>query len=125
MSRKFAGGTLVLATHNRGKLVDVGAVQIRRPAKVGSINETELGFAHLGVDGWVAAAVLQERLGPHRVLLAADGGAGQRWLAERAPWLAEMRPIHGRAAAYLCENFTCQSPVTEPAALRELLSAGK
>ncbi|MBP6507407.1 MAG: thioredoxin domain-containing protein [Opitutaceae bacterium] len=71
------------------------------------------------------AAVLQERLGPHRVLLAADGGAGQRWLAERAPWLAEMRPIHGRAAAYLCENFTCQSPVTEPAALRELLSAGK
>jgi uncharacterized protein len=67
-------------------------------------------------------AVVHERLGPRRALLAADGGEGQAWLAARRPYLAEMAPIGGRAAAYVCENFACRQPVTEPAALRELLS---
>ena len=51
------------------------------------------------------AAVLHERLGPRRALLAADGGEGQRWLARRAPYLAEMKPLGGRATAYVCENL--------------------
>jgi hypothetical protein len=67
------------------------------------------------------AAVLHERLGPRRALLAADGGEGQRWLARRAPYLAEMKPLGGRATAYVCENFTCRPPVTEPAVLRRML----
>jgi uncharacterized protein YyaL (SSP411 family) len=69
----------------------------------------------------VLAAVLQERLGPRRVGLAADGGEGQRWLAERAPWILEMRPVDGRATAYVCEEFTCQAPVTTAGELRALL----
>jgi uncharacterized protein YyaL (SSP411 family) len=67
------------------------------------------------------AAVLAERLGPARVVLAADGGPGQRWLAGRAPWLAEMKPIAGRATAYVCEEFACQAPVSDAAALRRIL----
>jgi hypothetical protein len=67
------------------------------------------------------AAVLHERLGPRRALLAADGGEGQRWLAGRAPCLAEMKPLGGRATAYVCEDFTCRPPVTEPAVLRRML----
>ena len=67
------------------------------------------------------AAVLHERLGPRRALLAADGGEGQRWLARRAPYLAEMKPLGGRATAYVCENFTCRPPVTEPAVLRRMM----
>jgi uncharacterized protein YyaL (SSP411 family) len=66
-------------------------------------------------------AVVHESLGPRRALLAADGGEGQVWLATRAPWIAEMKPIDGRATAYVCEDFACQAPVTSPADLRRLL----
>ena len=38
-------------------------------------------------------------------------GPGQRWLAERAPWMAGMAPQDGRASAYVCENFACRAPV--------------
>ena len=30
------------------------------------------------------------------------------------PASANMTPIEGKAAAYVCENFTCQLPVTDP-----------
>ena len=67
------------------------------------------------------AAVVHERLGPRRALLAADGGEAQRWLAERMPYLADMKPVGGRATAYVCEQFTCRRPVSDPAELRKLL----
>jgi len=59
--------------------------------------------------------------GPRRSILAADGGEGQRWLAKRAPWIAEMKPANGRATAFVCERFTCQAPVDTPAELAALL----
>ena len=67
------------------------------------------------------AAVLHESLGPRRALLTAEGGEGQAWLASRAPWIAEMKPLEGRATAYVCEDFACQAPVTSPVELRRLL----
>jgi hypothetical protein len=101
-----------------------------------------------GADDFLAlAAVLHERPGPRRVLLCADSGAGQAsfrlrqgyvgqagqvdstcstssghaWLAARVPELAAMRPVDGRAMAYVCDNFTCRQPVGDVAALRALL----
>jgi uncharacterized protein YyaL (SSP411 family) len=43
-------------------------------------------------------------------------------LSARMPFLAAMREVDGRAAAYVCRNFACQSPVTTASALRETLS---
>ena len=44
-------------------------------------------------------------------MLLADGGEGQKYLAEKLEELKEMKPI-GKATAYVCENFTCKAPVT-------------
>jgi len=49
---------------------------------------------------------------PDQVILFADGSEGQAWLSERAPALASMKPIEGKAALYRCENFTCSAPLT-------------
>jgi len=67
------------------------------------------------------AAVLHKNFGPRRALLGADGAGGERWLAARKPYLAEMKPQGGHATAYVCESYTCRAPVTDPAELRALL----
>ena len=59
---------------------------------------------------------------PNKVLLLADGGDGQRYLEEKLEALRAMKPIDGKSAAYVCENFTCKAPVTDPEKLGELLS---
>lgn len=41
--------------------------------------------------------------------------------AGSVPATGGMVPVKGKAAAYVCENFTCKLPVTDPSALDELL----
>ena len=66
-------------------------------------------------------AVVRERFAPHDLVLLADGGRGQAWLAQRLAFLRGLKPLDGKATAYVCQNYACQMPVTEPAALRERL----
>jgi uncharacterized protein YyaL (SSP411 family) len=58
---------------------------------------------------------------PGKTLFLADGAEGQRWLAERLDFLKTVGPVDGKPAAYVCENFVCQLPVTESAKLKALL----
>ena len=58
---------------------------------------------------------------PKTVLFLADGGEGQKFVGEKNEAIRAMSPIEGKSAAYVCENFTCKAPVTDPKQLAELL----
>ena len=57
---------------------------------------------------------------PNKILLLADSGDGQKYLGEKLEAIRAMSMLDGKAAAYVCENFTCKAPVTDPAALAKL-----
>ena len=59
--------------------------------------------------------VVRDRFRPHLVLAAAGASDG-------VPLLEGREPIDGHAAAYVCEHFVCQAPVTTPEELASALS---
>ncbi|HZA38757.1 MAG TPA: hypothetical protein VE486_06415, partial [Candidatus Baltobacteraceae bacterium] len=59
---------------------------------------------------------------PKTTLFLADGAEGQKYLGEKNEAIRAMSMVDGKPAAYVCENFTCKTPVTDPKALAELLS---
>jgi uncharacterized protein YyaL (SSP411 family) len=69
--------------------------------------------ALVGDDRGPLEQVVREAFRPHLVLA---GGP-----EDGVPLLAGRTPVEGRAAAYVCEHFTCRRPVTEPDELRALL----
>jgi uncharacterized protein YyaL (SSP411 family) len=62
---------------------------------------------------------------PNKVLLLADEGEGQKYLEEKLEAVRGMKLVEGKPAAYVCENFTCKAPVTDPHALAELLEPAR
>ncbi|XP_026207366.1 spermatogenesis-associated protein 20 isoform X2 [Anabas testudineus] len=60
---------------------------------------------------------------PHKVLMLVDGSA-DNFLCQRLPVLSSMSQQGGAATAYVCQDFTCSLPVTDPQELRRLLLDG-
>uniref|UniRef100_A0A8C4GSJ9 Spermatogenesis associated 20 n=1 Tax=Dicentrarchus labrax TaxID=13489 RepID=A0A8C4GSJ9_DICLA len=60
---------------------------------------------------------------PHKVLMLTDGDADS-FLCQRLPVLSSMSQQDGVATAYVCQDFTCSLPVTDPQELRRLLLDG-
>jgi len=58
---------------------------------------------------------------PNKILLLADGGAGQEQLATWLPFVAGAHRIKDRATAYVCENYICKLPTTDPQVMVHLL----
>jgi uncharacterized protein len=67
-----------------------------------------------GPDTAALERVVRGEFRPHVVLAGGDGDV---------PLLQGREAVGGRAAAYVCERFACQRPVTEPDELRALLTA--
>ena len=58
---------------------------------------------------------------PNKVLLLADGAAGQKFLAQHNALFTTLAPQHNQATAYICENFTCRLPTPSPAKVTAIL----
>jgi hypothetical protein len=56
------------------------------------------------------------------VVLHKPGGPDDERLARLAPFSADMSDLEGRPAAYVCRDFACQRPVSDPRALAGLLA---
>jgi uncharacterized protein YyaL (SSP411 family) len=63
------------------------------------------------------AGVVRSAHRPHVVLAGGPEGS------ERPELLRERPAVEGRPAAYVCENFACQAPVTEPSELAAALGS--
>jgi hypothetical protein len=65
-------------------------------------------------------ARIRQRFLPDTVVFLLDSES-RGSLEKHASSLAAMHPMDGKPTAYVCENFTCQLPVTDPAKLAELI----
>ena len=74
-----------------------------------------------GADTTALLKEVHRRYLPHRVIFLADGGRVHKRLASRIEVLDSFRAIDGRATAYVCENYVCQLPTSDPEVLGELL----
>jgi uncharacterized protein len=70
--------------------------------------------ALVGPDREPLERTVRTRFRPHIVVAGGE--------PDGVPLLEGREPVDGRAAAYVCEHFACQRPVTEPAELEALLA---
>jgi uncharacterized protein YyaL (SSP411 family) len=83
----------------------------REVALVGALDSPEIAGLRQAVwSGYV----------PNKVVAACAPDDGTA--AKEVPLLQGRELVGGKAAAYVCEHFACQLPVTEPAKLREMLA---
>jgi uncharacterized protein YyaL (SSP411 family) len=66
------------------------------------------------------AGVLREQYLPTALLIRIDPGRREAW-SRLLPWTAAMTMRDGRATAYVCRDFACETPVDTPEAMRGLL----
>jgi uncharacterized protein YyaL (SSP411 family) len=90
----------------------------------------QLGAEHLQIviagergrkDTRAMFSVVNEFFDPDRLVLLADGAENQRYLAGRLPFRQTVKRINGKATAFICYDFTCRMPVTDPGVLRRQL----
>jgi len=65
--------------------------------------------------------VIHSKFIPIKILLLADGREGQLELANKLPFIKDMKPINGKPTAYVCKNYGCELPVNTPEQLEKLL----
>ena len=73
--------------------------------------------ALVGADTAELERVVRARFRPHLVLAGGE--------PDGVALLSGRTPVDGRPAAYVCEQFACQAPVTEPEALARLLDQSR
>jgi hypothetical protein len=65
---------------------------------------------------------LRRSYAPETAGLFVPQGPGSEGIGALAPFASSMKPMEGKAAAYVCEGFTCRQPTTDPQELRRRLA---
>jgi hypothetical protein len=65
---------------------------------------------------------VQRTFMPNKVLMLRGHGEDGRKLRALAPYTEALEPVNGQPAAYICEQYTCRRPVTDPADLQAELT---
>jgi len=66
--------------------------------------------------------VLRKEFIPNTVVLFRPAEESDPEIVKLAPFAAAMRPLGDKATAYVCSNYRCERPTTEPVELRSLLT---
>jgi len=69
--------------------------------------------------------VVHQRFIPNKILVLADGGAAQARLASLVPLIDGKAERDGRATIYVCENYLCRLPTTDPHVAGQLLDGSR
>jgi len=103
--------------------LEYSLAKLRQIVIAGKIDSLKDGFAVTNNNATkTLLAELHRHFLPNKILMLADGAEGQKFFADKNEAIGAMTPIDGKPAAYVCENFTCKAPVTDPKALGNLLS---
>ena len=65
---------------------------------------------------------IHEHYLPNAIVILADGGDSQKTLTKLLPFLETIKPINGKATAYVCINYACQLPTSDASKFKELLA---
>ena len=65
--------------------------------------------------------VLHSGFAPQVVSLLNTGAEEMKLLLEAIPFIREQKSLGGKATAYVCQNYACQAPLTDPGVLQEVL----
>ncbi|HEY2015246.1 MAG TPA: thioredoxin domain-containing protein [Bryobacteraceae bacterium] len=74
-----------------------------------------------GDDTRALVRTLYARFVPHRIVLLVDSPETRQALGARIPTIRTMEKLGGRASAYVCRDYACQLPVSEPEKFAELI----
>jgi uncharacterized protein len=56
---------------------------------------------------------LHEQYLPNAIVILAEGGESQKSLVKLMPFLENIKPVNGKATAYVCVNYACQLPTSD------------
>ncbi len=68
-------------------------------------------------------SVLRQRFLPHKVVVFRPGDTSAPPIIGVAPFTRTQKPLQGKATAYVCQNYICNRPTTDPQAMLAALEA--
>ena len=91
---------------------------------LGDAREVVIAGKEESKDTQALIEVLRDEYAPFTVVLHRSPGDNPP-IAELAPFTETQTPVDGQAAAYVCRNFQCETPATDPAQLRTQLTTSE